>query len=105
MKAAVEAILRFLRGPFCRRLLSRMGIDPKRYWLLMDLFGQLSDRREILNQLGRDSSTLQVFSWVYFAMMSFFGLVMALMGMAVASYFWLSMAITAFFLLGILIPE
>ena len=82
-----------------------MGIDPKRYWLLMDLFGQLSDRREILNQLGRDSSTLQVFSWVYFALMSFFGLVFALMGMAVATYFWFLMGITAFFLLGILIPE
>ena len=105
MNAVLKAILRGLRGPACCRLLRRMGIDPKRYWLLMDLFGQLSDRREMLNQLGRDSSTLQVFSWVYFALMSFFGLVFALMGMAVGAYFWFMMAITAFFLLGILISE
>ncbi len=105
MKAIVEAIMRLLRGPRCCRELKRMGIDPKRYWLLMDLFGQLSDRREIMNQLGRDSSTLQLVSWMYFALMSLCGLVLVFAGTAVATYFWLLMAMTAVFLLLILIPE
>ena len=54
-----------LRGPGATRLLSAMGIEPRRYWLLTDLFGELAERREVMNQLGRDGFTLKVASWLY----------------------------------------
>jgi hypothetical protein len=47
--------------------LAALGIDPRRYWLLTDLFGDLSERRELLNQLGRDGITLKISSWLFAA--------------------------------------
>jgi hypothetical protein len=54
-----------LRGPAASRLMDAMGIDARRYWLLTDLFGELSERREMLNQLGRDGLTLKFAGWMF----------------------------------------
>ncbi|HTP89026.1 MAG TPA: hypothetical protein VMH28_24910 [Candidatus Acidoferrales bacterium] len=54
-----------LRGPAVSRVLGSLGIDAPRYWLLLDLFTELAERREILNQLGRDGITLKVSSWMF----------------------------------------
>jgi len=56
---------RLLRGPAAERMLAAAGIDALRYWLLLDLFTELADRREILNQLGRDGITLKISSWMF----------------------------------------
>ena len=40
---------------------------PGSFWLLVDLFGQLSERSEILDQLGRNGVALKTAAWMYFA--------------------------------------
>ena len=46
----MSAVAEALRGPRIARVLQFLGVDPKRYWLLMDLFDQLSERGEMLDQ-------------------------------------------------------
>src|SRR5581483_917589 len=60
-------------------VLVRFGVDPKRYWLLMDLFHAISDRGEMMDQLGRNGVA---------------------MGMAAILYGLLSVVMTAFSLLA-----
>jgi hypothetical protein len=100
-----EAIARFLRGPTATRVLKRLGIDPKRYWLLMDLFAQLSERREMFSQLGRDGVTLETAAWFYFAMSGLFAIIFVATGRPVANYFWIFQGSTAFLLLSVLFSE
>ena len=45
---------RQLRGPRTSRWLQCFGINSVHYWILIDLFGTLSERREVFSQLGRD---------------------------------------------------
>ncbi len=52
--------------PWLDPVLRRFGIDARRYWLLMGLFHELADRREVFNQLGRDGVTLKSAMWLYF---------------------------------------
>ena len=67
MNAIWRAIDRFLRGSAAvNAILRRLGIDAVHYWLLMDLFGKLSERRELFSQLGRDSMSLQRASWFFY---------------------------------------
>jgi hypothetical protein len=47
MSAIQEGIENLLRGPRVSAFLGSLGIDSRRYWLLMDLFGQLSERGEM----------------------------------------------------------
>ncbi len=101
----MNAIHRFLRGPEVSRLLIRFGIDPKRYWLLMDLFGALTERREVMSQLGRDVITLKWTAILYagFSALLSFGLVM---GQAhVRTYLLAFLAFTLVVMLSVLIPE
>jgi hypothetical protein len=100
-----ETASRILRRRFTSALLRRFGIDPKRYWLLMDLFGKLSERHEMLNQLGRDGVTLQTAGWMYFAMSALISIVMVMAGANLGSYFWMFMGLTALLLFAILMSE
>lgn len=100
-----DAIARLLRGSTVSRVLKSLGIDPKRYWLLMDLFGQLSERREMLSQLGRDGVTLQKAAWAYFVLSGFFAIVAAVTRPSLAIYFWIFQGFTAFLLLSVLLSE
>ena len=59
MTAFRAALRRFLRRPAFTRLLERCGIEPRRYWLLVDLFETLSDRHE-LAMLSDDYSVRSV---------------------------------------------
>ena len=58
-------ISRTLRGPACSSLLSRFGIDSRRYWLLMDLFEKLSKRQEMMGQLGRQQHAMRVSAGIF----------------------------------------
>ena len=72
MSAVLESINHaadgFFRGPVFSKFLTTCGIDPKRYWLLMDLFAKLSERDEMQGQLGRQSAALRVSAGLIFAM-------------------------------------
>ena len=58
MTAISAALSRQLRGPRVSRILAKFGIDAKRYWLLTDLFAQITGRGEVLDQLGLDGDAL-----------------------------------------------
>ncbi|MGD0497159.1 MAG: hypothetical protein ABSC23_01860 [Bryobacteraceae bacterium] len=105
MNAIRAAVRRFLRGPAVSRMLAKLGIDARRYWLLMDLFGELSDRHEMLNQLGRDDMTLRVVAVLYFIVTGLGSILFLMAQPRLAIYFVASLALPAFFLFGILISE
>lgn len=56
-----DAVIRKLLDPTLRRI----GVDLNRFWLLVWLFRQLSERREALGQLGRNRASLKLFSGIY----------------------------------------
>jgi hypothetical protein len=70
-------IEKLLRGPAFTQQLKSFGIDPKRYWLLMDLFHMLSNRGEMQGQLGRQRKALKI-STAFFVLFSGIGTAIAL---------------------------
>lgn len=105
MKVLLRFVQRLLRGPRASAWLKRFGINPVQYWLLMDLFAQLSERREVLSQLGREGTSLKIASWLYFAFSGLMALPFVLMGRSPLQFFVLFMFIGAFMLLSMLLPE
>lgn len=104
--AFLAALNRFLRGPQVSRLLAGIGVDVRRYWLLMDLFEQLGDRRGMMNQLGREGAALKVSSLIYAVMTGVMAFVfVAGDRTAPAEYLPLFLGLTAFLLLTILFSE
>jgi hypothetical protein len=87
------------------RVLRTLGINPRQYWLLMDLFRQLSERRDMFNQLGRDETTLKNVTLLYFAMASIGGVAAVLVGASLDHFFYGCLAYTGFMLLSVLLPE
>ena len=105
MRIVLEAIARFLRGSRVSRLLVSLGINPNHYWLLMDLFGQLSERGEMLDELGRNGVALQTVAWIYAIFSGILSILMVLSQPAVATYFWTFQGLTAFLFLSVLVSE
>jgi hypothetical protein len=98
-------LTRIPRGPRVARVLQALGIDPRRYWLLMDLFAELSERREMLGQLGRQGASLKIITWLYFGLMGVVSLLIAASGPSLASYYPLFLAFSTFLLVAVLVPE
>lgn len=106
MKAILNRFLRrILRGPFIARLLKACGVNPVHYWLLVDLFGRLSERNEFMTQLGRSGIALKTMAWFYFAFLSALGIILVFARLSVLFYFSIFLGITAMFLLALLISE
>jgi hypothetical protein len=105
MNAYWEAMQRYLRGPAVSRMLRRFGIDPHRYWLLIDLFGELTDRREMLGHLGRDGISLKMVAGIYGVFTALLAGIQVLLAVRVATYFATFLGITALLLLMVLISE
>lgn len=104
MKALHATVRRILRGPRASAWLRRCGIHPRRYWLLVDLFGELSDRGEVLEELGRNQVALRVMVWIYAAMTALISVV--LVGrMPPATYLAAFLLFTAFIVLTVLLLE
>ena len=100
-----DSLRRLLRGPAASRLLQSGGIDPKKFWLLVDLFGKLSQRREMLNQLGRDQATLKIVSILYTVIMAVMSLVMVVPQLGEFAYLSIFLGMTGLLMFSILIPE
>jgi hypothetical protein len=97
---------RISRGPEASALLRRAGINPRQYWLLMDLFHSLSQRREMLNQLGRDGTSLKIAFWLYLLMSALMAVAFVASGKTTLLAFSISFVVlTGFMMLGILISE
>jgi len=106
MKAAFwRLVRRLLRGPRVSRALGSLGIDARRYWLLIDLFGTISERREMFSQLGTDGLSLQFAAWLYAIFSALMSLLLIMVGKSVVVYFWAFLAFTAFLMLTILFSE
>jgi hypothetical protein len=101
----MNAIRRILRGPTSCALLKRLGIDPKRYWLLVDLFGQLSDHNEMMDQLGSSGASLRVMAVVYGVISALMTVGMLLVGVEPPMYLMTFLGVTGFFVLSVLLME
>ncbi len=101
----MNAFQKALRGPAASRALAGLGIDPKRYWLLMDLFDQLSKRGEMLDELGRNGVALQQAA-LYYAVFTGLMTVLFLTGQPPwVTYVSIFLGLTAFLLLSVLLSE
>ncbi len=96
---------RLLRGPRFSGLLLQLGIDSKRYWLLMDLFGTLTERRETLNQLGRDGVSLKILTVLYGAISILISVGLVASQAHLRTYLLVFLGVTTFVMVSILIPE
>jgi hypothetical protein len=102
---ALEGLSRLMRGPAASGALKRLGIDAKHYWLLIDLFGALSERRERMGQLGRSGILLKSIALIYGILAALMSLMMAGARMELRTYLLTFLGMTAFLLFSILISE
>jgi len=101
-----HAIERFLRrSPHLNLLMKRMGIDTAQYWLLVDLFGALSDRRELPGHLGQTDMSLQKSSWMFYFLSGLMVLFFVLAGMAPTTYLVVFLLLSGFLLFTTLLSE
>jgi len=97
MRTVRSTIREFLRGPAVSRSLEHLGVDPRRYWLLIDLFDTISDRGEMLDQLGQNGIALRIMAWVYLGLTALMAMVGIAAGVGAAAYFRMFLAVAAFF--------
>jgi hypothetical protein len=102
---AARLIAHLLRGPKFSRFLERLEINPKQYWLLIDLFNAISQRREFMGQLGRDRNALQWVAILYGGLMGLMSLLLAGAQTPVSLYLLIFLGMTAFLLFSIVISE
>jgi hypothetical protein len=100
---AIEGFLR--RSPHLSLLMKRMGIDPVHYWLLVDLFGALSDRRELPGHLGHTDMSLQKSSWMFYFLSGLMVLFFVLAGMSPTTYIVVFLLLSGFLLFTTLLSE
>ncbi|MGJ5820049.1 hypothetical protein [Paludibaculum fermentans] len=86
-------------------LLRLCGIDPVRYGLLLGLFGKISERREMLGQLGRDGFTLKAATLLYAVMAAFLSVLMLMAQPTLPGYAGVFLFMTGFLLFTILLTE
>jgi hypothetical protein len=86
-------------------LLKACGVNPRHYWLLTDLFGQLSERHEFMTQLGRSGYALKTMALWYFVGSGFFALVCLFIRPPLTRYLSILLALTALVLLTLLVSE
>ena len=103
MTALKGALRRTLRGRTVSGLLERLGIEPRRYWILADLFHTLSKRGDTVQQLGGMSLGVAVGLFgVVFTLMS---LVSWSTGVSAAVHLRDSLVLTLFVSAILLLPE
>ncbi|MXZ72181.1 MAG: hypothetical protein F4Z04_11875 [Acidobacteria bacterium] len=94
---------RLVRGPAVTRLLKRRGIDPRQYWVLVDLFETLGARQELMGLGSYDSVRFLAIMW--FILSAFISVVMAAVGEAPQTYLLIFLALTVFQLSVVLVAE
>src|SRR5580692_3335776 len=86
--------------PKATPILVACGVDVKRFWLLVDLFDHISERGEMMDQLGRNGVALKSAAIVYFVFSALLGLVITMAGFSALAYFGVFMGLTAFLLVS-----
>ena len=95
---------RFFRGTAFARLLERCGIEPHRYWILVDLFQTLSKRQEVI-RMGSHNQSLRSVVILWFFLSSGISLLMAVSGAHSGVYLLVFVDLTIFQLGVLLISE
>ncbi len=95
---------RCFRGRTFTRLLEGCGIEPRRYWLLVDLFQTLGNRGEVA-RMGNQDYSLRFLVILWFFLGSLISLFMAFTGTAPQWYLLVFLGLTVFNLIILLIPE
>lgn len=95
-------IRRVYRGAAFAGLLERCGIEPGRYWVLVDLFHTLSARQEVA---GLDSGALRAAAIIWVILSSIISLMMVASGATPGVYLTMFLVITVFQLSIILVAE
>jgi hypothetical protein len=86
-------------------VLTWIGVEPKRYRLLTDLFHELSERREIMGHLGDQGMSLRVAAVLFALAASLVSLVLVLARQPRSTYFAGEMAMGGLLMLCILFSE
>ncbi|HEY3444214.1 MAG TPA: hypothetical protein VGK29_25915 [Paludibaculum sp.] len=105
MKKIREAAQQILRGSRSSRFLESLGIEPKRFWLLVDLFETLSDRGETLDQLGLNGVALRTMALWYAVASAFIGILLVAARPALTFYASSFLVLSAFLLFTVLLSE
>ena len=92
------------RGRAFSRLLESCGIEPRRYWLLVDLFQTLGNRGEVA-RMGNHDYSMRFLVILWFFMASLISLGMSVAGASPGDYLLLFLGLTVFQLSILLIPE
>jgi len=101
----MKAVLAVLRGPAVSRALARFGVDPKRYWLLVDLFGAMSERQEVMDQLGRNNAAMGMAGIFYLVLSGILTVVSVIAHATPATHLAMFLLFTVFLFSGILLSE
>ena len=109
MKTPVVKALRSLgkrlcHGPEFTALLRGCGIEPRRYWILVDLFETLGKRQEVA-RTGSDAYSMRTLTIIWCFFSGVLSIVMAAFGANAGVYLLVFLALTAFQLSLLLIPE
>lgn len=92
--------------PYVDPWLRRLGIDPRRYWLLLDLFKTLSGRQELMNQnLGHDRNSLNLVMFIYAGLGVFLAVLLIMSNASEANYLKSFLALTVFTMVMVLLVE
>lgn len=104
MKVLGSIARRCFRGRAFTRLLECCGIEPRRYWLLVDLFQSLGNRGEVA-RMGNQDHSLRFLVIFWFFLASLISLAMAFTGTDPEWYLLVFLGLTVFQLGMLLIPE
>ena len=104
MKVLDSIARRCFRGRTFTRLLESCGIEPRRYWLLVDLFQTLGNRGEVA-RMGNQDYSMRFLVIFWFFMASLISLAMAFAGISPGYYLLFFLGLTVFQLSILLIPE
>ncbi len=103
MTALKAAVTQTLRGRTVSGLLERLGIEPRRYWILVELFHTLSERRDTIQHLG--GMALLVVAGFLVVPSSLISLVMWAIGIPAAVHLPVFLIFTLLILASFLVPE
>lgn len=95
---------RVLGSRLLARLLKRCGIDPGKYRLLVDLFKELSQRKEMMS-LGNDTYSLQKMALSLFVVFGLMGVLMIFADFSPTAFLSIFVLITFFQVSFVLIAE
>ena len=104
MKVLGSIARRCFRGRAFSRMLEGCGIEPRRYWLLVDLFQTLGNRGEVA-RMGNQDYSMRFLVILWFFLASLISLGMAFAAISPAYYLLVFLGLTVFQLSILLIPE